>query len=81
LTPACGATTYPNIVIIGVPSSSAVTLALAPDTIGVPVEGLALMLGIDRIHDMMRGCVNMIGQISAAVFVDTRTTELEKPVS
>lgn len=40
---------------------------------GVPVAGLAIMLGIDRIPDMMRAVVNLLGQISAAVLVDRWT--------
>ena len=45
----------------------------ALDAIGVPVSGLAILLGIDRIPDMMRSGVNILGQISAAVLVDRWT--------
>ncbi len=64
------ATFLVSLTVAPVPSSSVVTMAPALDAIGVPVAGLAFMLGVDRIPDMMRTCVNVIGQISAAVLVD-----------
>ena len=48
-------------------------MAPALDAVGVPVSGLAIMLGIDRIPDMMRSGVNVLGQISAAALVDRWT--------
>jgi len=56
-----------------VPSSGVVTMAPALDAVGVPVAGLAILLGIDRIPDMMRTAVNILGQVSAAVCVDRWT--------
>lgn len=66
------ATFLVSLTVAPVPSSSVVTMAPALESIGVPVAGLALMLGIDRIPDMMRSCVNVIGQIAAAVVVDEK---------
>lgn len=66
------ATFLVSLTVAPVPSSSVVTMAPALDSIGVPVAGLAFMLGIDRIPDMMRSCVNVLGQISAAVLVDKK---------
>jgi len=67
------ATFLVSLTVAPVPSSSVVTMAPALDAVGVPVAGLALMLGIDRIPDMMRSAVNVLGQISAAVLVDRWT--------
>lgn len=64
------ATFLVSLTVAPVPSSSVVTMAPALDAVGVPVAGLALILGIDRIPDMMRSAVNLLGQISAAVLVD-----------
>lgn len=69
------ATFLVSLTVAPVPSSSVVTMAPALDTIGVPVAGLALMLGIDRIPDMMRSVVNLIGQITATVLVDQQTSK------
>lgn len=67
------ATFLVSLTVAPVPSSSVVTMAPALDAIGVPVAGLAFMLGIDRIPDMMRTTVNLLGQLSAAVIVDTHS--------
>jgi len=64
------ATFLVSLTVAPVPSSSVVTMAPALDAVGVPVAGLALVLGIDRIPDMMRSAVNLLGQVSAAVLVD-----------
>ena len=67
------ATFLVSLTVAPVPSSGVVTMAPALDAVGVPVAGLALMLGIDRIPDMMRSGVNLLGQVSAAVLVDRWT--------
>jgi Na+/H+-dicarboxylate symporter len=54
-------------------------MAPALDAVGVPVAGLALILGIDRIPDMMRSGVNLLSQVSAAALVD-RWTGTERDV-
>jgi len=67
------ATFLVSLTVAPVPSSSVVTMAPALDAVGVPVAGLALILGIDRIPDMMRSGVNLLSQVSAAVLVDRWT--------
>ena len=69
------ATFLVSLTVAPVPSSSVVTMAPALDAIGVPVAGLAIVLGIDRIPDMMRTAVNILGQVSAAVCVDRWTNK------
>lgn len=67
------ATFLVSLTVAPVPSSSVVTMAPALDAVGVPVAGLAIVLGIDRIPDMMRSGVNLLAQASAAVVVDRWT--------
>ena len=64
------ATFLVSLTVAPVPSSGVVTMAPALDAVGVPVAGLALMLGIDRIPDMMRSAVNVLSQISTAALVE-----------
>ena len=64
------ATFLVSLTVAPVPSSGVVTMAPALDAVGVPVAGLALMLGIDRIPDMMRSAVNVWSLISTAVLVE-----------
>lgn len=71
------ATFLVSLTVAPVPSSSVVTMAPALDAVGVPVAGLAFILGIDRIPDMMRTTVNLLGQISTAVIVDARVSDLD----
>jgi Na+/H+-dicarboxylate symporter len=66
------ATFLVSLTVAPVPSSGVVTMAPALASVGIPVAGLALILGIDRIPDMMRSCVNVLGQIATAVLVDKR---------
>lgn len=67
------ATFLVSLTVAPVPSSGVVTMAPALDAVGIPVAGLAIVLGIDRIPDMMRTAVNILGQISTAVLVDRWT--------
>lgn len=58
------------LTVAPVPSSSVVTLAPGLDAVGIPIAGLAVLLGVDRIPDMFRSAVNALGQIVAAVQID-----------
>lgn len=53
-----------------VPSASIMTLAPALDAVGVPLAGLGILLGVDRIPDMFRSATNMTGHMAAAVVVE-----------
>lgn len=53
--------------IAGVPGVSFVVLLATLGTVGIPAEGLAFIAGIDRILDMARTAVNVVGNSLAAV--------------
>ena len=72
------ATFLVSLTVAPVPSSGVVTMAPALDAVGVPVAGLAIILGIDRIPDMMRSAVNILGQVSAAALVDRWTADKQE---
>lgn len=55
--------------IAGVPGVSFVVLLATLGTVGIPVEGLAFIAGIDRILDMGRTVVNVIGNSLAAIVI------------
>jgi len=67
------ATFLVSLTVAPVPSSGVVTMMPALEAVGVPVAGLSFLLGIDRIPDMMRSAVNVLGQIMTAVLVDRWT--------
>jgi len=47
-------------------------------TVGVPPEGIAIVLGVDRILDMSRTTLNVCGDISAAVYIARIDRELDR---
>lgn len=53
----------------GVPGAGLVMLTLVLESVNLPLEGIALVAAIDRILDMFRTSVNVIGDASAAVVV------------
>jgi DAACS family dicarboxylate/amino acid:cation (Na+ or H+) symporter len=53
----------------GVPGGSIPLLAMVLTAVGVPPESLALILGVDRILDMCRTIVNVLGDLTATLFV------------
>ncbi|MBX4263041.1 cation:dicarboxylate symporter family transporter [Clostridium estertheticum] len=55
--------------IAGVPGVSFVVLMATLGSVGIPVEGLAFIAGIDRILDMARTAVNVVGNSLACVVV------------
>jgi len=56
----------------GIPGGSIVMLMIVLDSVGIPVEGLALILGIDRPLDMLRTVVNVTGDMTVSCVVDDR---------
>jgi Na+/H+-dicarboxylate symporter len=69
--------TLASIGAAGVPGIGIITLAMVLDTLGLPLEGIALILGVDRILDMCRTTVNITGDTSCAVFVASTEGDLK----
>jgi DAACS family dicarboxylate/amino acid:cation (Na+ or H+) symporter len=61
----------------GVPGGSLPLMMLVMATVGVPPEGIAIVLGVDRILDMARTTLNVCGDISASVYIDRVDREWE----
>lgn len=53
----------------GIPGGSIVMLIIVLSSVGIPVEGLALILGLDRPLDMLRTVVNVTGDATVSVIV------------
>ncbi|MBE1556790.1 Na+/H+-dicarboxylate symporter [Filibacter limicola] len=62
-------TVLASIGTAGVPGAGLIMLAMVLTSVNMPLEGIALIAGIDRILDMMRTTVNIVGDASAAVVV------------
>ncbi len=61
--------TLASVGAAGVPGAGIITLTLVLIQAGVPETGIALILGVDRILDMIRTAVNLTGDLTATVFV------------
>ena len=55
----------------GVPSSGMIMLAMVLQSVGLPVEGVALVAGVDRILDMMRTALNITGDSACCICIDS----------
>ncbi|WP_251638530.1 dicarboxylate/amino acid:cation symporter [Sporosarcina sp. NCCP-2716] len=62
-------TVLASIGTAGVPGAGMIMLAMVLNSVNMPLEGIALIAGIDRVLDMMRTSVNIVGDASAAVIV------------
>lgn len=61
--------TLASIGTAGVPGSGMIMLAMVLQSVGLPVEGIALVAGVDRIFDMGRTVVNITGDSACAIVV------------
>ncbi|MDQ0338540.1 Na+/H+-dicarboxylate symporter [Caldalkalibacillus uzonensis] len=62
--------TFASIGTAGVPGAGLIMLTMVLTSVNMPLEGIVLIAGIDRILDMFRTSVNVVGDASAAVVVD-----------
>ena len=72
--------TLASIGTAGVPSVGLVTLAMVFDSVGLPVAGIGLIMGIDRILDMARTAVNITGDAVRTTIVAHQDGALDKSV-
>ena len=71
--------TLASIGTAGVPGVGTITLALVMRTVGLPLQGIALILGVERILDMVRSVVNISGDCACALIVAHSEGELRLP--
>ncbi|MDA9004140.1 dicarboxylate/amino acid:cation symporter [bacterium] len=72
--------TLASIGTAGVPGAGLIMLSLVLTTLGLPLEGLAIVAGIDRILDMARTSVNVCGDLMVSVLVSKSEQELDEAV-
>ena len=61
--------TLASIGTAGVPGVGLITLALVLQQVGLPVEGIALIIGVDRLLDMIRTAINVTGDAAVSTIV------------
>lgn len=72
--------TLASIGTAGVPGAGLIMLSLVLTTVGLPIEGLAIVAGIDRILDMARTTVNVCGDMMVSLLIAKSENELDKTV-
>lgn len=61
--------TIASVGTAGIPSVGLITLSMVLESVGLPVEGIAIIMGIDRILDMARTTVNLTGDATGTMIV------------
>jgi len=69
--------TLASIGTAGVPGAGMIMLALVLESVGLPVAGIALVAGVDRIFDMGRTTVNITGDAACALIVSKLESKKE----
>jgi len=64
------ATFIVSFTVPSIPGGSVLSLAPALGTIGIPLDGMAVLLGVDRIPDMARTATNVTGTLAITVIVE-----------
>lgn len=75
-----GTATLASIGTAGVPSVGLVTLTMVFNSVGLPVEAIGLIMGIDRILDMVRTAVNITGDAVCTTIVAKQNNALDLEV-
>ena len=65
----CAIALITSIGVAGIPSASLVAIAIILTAVGLPIEALGVLLVFDRVLDMLRTAVNVLGDASCAVVV------------
>lgn len=72
--------TLASIGTAGVPSVGLVMLAMVFNQVGLPVEGIGLIIGVDRLLDMLRTCVNITGDAVIGCIVAKTENKMNEEV-
>jgi Na+/H+-dicarboxylate symporter len=72
--------TLASIGTAGVPGAGMIMLGMVLQSVGLPIEGIALIAGVDRILDMMRTMINITGDAACATIIAATEGELNRSV-
>lgn len=70
--------TLASVGTAGVPGVGMIMLAMVLGQVGLPVEGIALIIGIDRILDMLRTSLNITGDAACAYIISEKERRKEE---
>lgn len=72
--------TLGSIGAAGIPSGSIIFMGMVLHSVGLPIEGIGLLLGVDRVLDMVRTTINITGDCAITLMVDASEKTLDKDV-
>jgi Na+/H+-dicarboxylate symporter len=72
--------TLASVGTAAVPGVGLITLALVLEQAGLPVEGIAMIIGVDRLLDMVRTAVNVTGDATVSLIVAEFEGQVDKSV-
>lgn len=72
--------TLGSIGAAGVPGAGLIMLTMVLSSVGLPLEGMALVAGVDRILDMFRTSCNVTGDLAASVIIGASENELDRTI-
>ena len=73
--------TLASIGTAGVPGVGMIMLVIVLESVGIPLEGIAVILGVDRLLDMCRTCANVTGDCMVSCVVASTEGEIELPAA
>jgi Na+/H+-dicarboxylate symporter len=72
--------TLGSIGAAGIPSGSIIFMGMVLSSVGLPIEGIGILLGIDRVLDMVRTTINITGDSAITLIVDKSEGGLNEKV-
>lgn len=72
--------TLGSIGAAGIPSGSIIFMGMVLHSVGLPIEGIGLLLGVDRVLDMVRTTINITGDCAITTIIDETEGTLNKEV-
>jgi len=70
--------TFGSIGAAGIPSGSIIFMGMVLSSVNLPIEGIGIILGIDRVLDMIRTTINITGDSAITLIVDKSEGGLDK---
>ncbi len=72
--------TLGSIGAAGIPSGSIIFMGMVLSSVGLPIEGIGIILGVDRVLDMVRTTINITGDSAITMIVDKTEGGLDEKV-
>lgn len=70
--------TLGSIGAAGIPSGSIIFMGMVLSSVGLPIEGIGIILGVDRLLDMLRTTVNITGDATITLVIDSSEKTLNR---